>query len=67
MSRGERDEIDTRIKICSDQILAQLINQGVAAAHFSSRCPKNLQNGKIFVHLEIAEIDMRGQEKRFWT
>ena len=33
-------------------------NQGVAAALFSSRRPKNLQNDKLFLHLEIAEIDM---------
>ena len=39
-------------------MLAKLINQGVADDLFSSRRPKNLQNGKIFLYLEIAEIDM---------
>ena len=48
------------LKTCSDQILARLINQGrgVAAALFSSRRPQNLPNEKIFLYLEIAEIDM---------
>ena len=45
-------------KTCSDQILAKLISQGVVAALFSSTCPKNLKNEKIFLHLEIAEMDM---------
>ena len=31
---------------------------GVAAALFSSRRYKNLQNEKIFLYLEIVEIDM---------
>ena len=51
-------------KTCSDQILAKLINLGgggVAAALFSSRCAKNLQNEKIFLYLEIAEIDVGGE------
>ena len=52
------------MKTFSDQILAELINQGVAADLFSSRRPKNLQNEKKTHHLEIAEIDMRGQ---FWV
>ena len=47
-------------KTCSDQILPKLINQGVAAAFFSSRRPTNLQHEKIFLYLEIAEIDMGG-------
>ena len=47
-------------KTCSDQILAKLINLGVAAALFSSRGPKNLQNEKKFLHLEIAKIDIGG-------
>ena len=48
------------LKTCSDQILPKLINQGVAAALLSSRRPKNLQNEKIFLclNLKIAEIDM---------
>ena len=45
-------------KTCSDQILAKLINQGVAAAFFSSRSPKNFENEKIFLCFKIAEIDM---------
>ena len=44
------------------QILAKLINPRVAAALFSSRRSKNLQNEKIFLHLEIAEIDIGGQQ-----
>ena len=40
-----------------------------SAAYFSSRHPKNLQNEKIFLYLEIAEIDMGGsilsREERF--
>ena len=52
-------------KTCSDQILAKLINQGgCAAALFASRRPKNLQNEKNFLCLEIAEIGMGGQ---FWV
>ena len=46
------------VKTRSDQIFAKLIIQGVAAALFSSRRPKNFGNGKIFLYLEIAEIDM---------
>ena len=42
-------------------MLAKLINQGVAAALFSSRRPKNLQNEKIIIYLEVAEIEMGGQ------
>ena len=45
----------------SDQFLADLVNQGVAAALFSSRHPKNFENEKIFLCLKIAEIDMGGQ------
>ena len=46
--------------------------KGVAAALFSLRRPKNLENEKFFLSLKIAEIDMGGQfwvEKleRFWT
>ena len=37
---------------------------GVDAALFSARRPKNLQNEKIFLCLEIAEIDTGGQ---FWV
>ena len=36
----------------------------IAAALFSSRRMKNLQNEKIFLCLEIAEIDMGDQ---FWV
>ena len=41
-----------------------------SAAYFSSRHSKNLQNEKIFLYLEIAEIDMGGRsilsrEERF--
>ena len=57
-------------KTCSDQILTKSINQGVAAALFSLRCPKNFENKKIFF-LKIDEIDMGGsvlgREGRFWT
>ena len=44
---------------------------GVAAALFSSRRPKNVQNEEIFLCLKIAEIDMGGgrsslgREERF--
>ena len=59
------------LKAHSDQILAKLINQGVAAALSSSRRPKNFENEKIFLCLKIVEIDMRGsilgREERFWT
>ena len=54
------------IKTCSDQILAKLINLGAAAALFSSRGPKNLQNEKNFLYLEIAEIDI-GERGQFWV
>ena len=55
-------------KICSDQILAKLINQGgVAAVLFSSRHPKNLQNEKKFLYLEITEIDTGGGGGQFWV
>ena len=47
-----------------EQILAKLINQGVAAALSSSRRPKNFENEKIFLCLKIVEIDMGGQ---FWV
>ena len=40
------------------QILAKLVNQGVAAALFSSGRPKNFENEKIVIRLKIAEIDM---------
>ena len=46
------------LKTCSDQILAKLINQGVAAALFSSKRPKNFENEQIFSCFKIAEIDM---------
>ena len=45
-------------------MLAKLICQGVAAALFSSRRPKNLESEKNFLCMKIAEIDMRGQ---FWV
>ena len=48
------------LKTGFDQILAKLINQGVAAALFSSRCPINFENEKFFLCLKIAEIDMGG-------
>ena len=58
-------------KTGSDQILAKLISPGVAAALFSSRCPKKFENEKVFLCLKIAEIDTRGsilgREERFWT
>ena len=38
--------------------------KGIAAAIVPSRRPQNLQNEKIFLYLEIAEIDMGGQ---FWV
>ena len=41
-------------------MLAKLINQGVAAALFSSRHLKNFENEKIFLCLKIAEIDIEG-------
>ena len=40
------------------------MNQGVAAALFSSRRPENFDNEKNSLFLKIAEIDMRGQ---FWV
>ena len=46
------------------QILVKLVNQGVAAALFSSRRPKNFENEKFFLCLKIAEIDMGDQ---FWV
>ena len=45
-------------KTRSEQILAKLINEGVDAALFSSRHPKNFENEKNFLCLKIAEIDM---------
>ena len=45
-------------------MLAKLINQGVAAALFSSRRPANFENEKISLCLKIAEIDLGGQ---FWV
>ena len=45
-------------KTCSDQILANLVNQGVAAALLSSRRSKNLENENILLCLKIAEINM---------
>ena len=54
-------------------MLAKLVNQGVAAALFSSKRPKNFENEKFFLRLKIAEIDMGGggsilgREERFWT
>ena len=50
--------------------MTKLINQGggggggVAAALFSSRCPENFENEKIFLSLKIVEINMEGQ---FWV
>ena len=46
----------------SHQILAKLINQGVAAALFSSTRLKNFDNERIFLCLKIAEID-----SQFWA
>ena len=46
------------LKTFSDQILAKLINHGVAAALFSSRHLSNFGNERIFLHLKIAKIDM---------
>ena len=46
------------LKTRSDQILAKLISEGVAAALLSSRRPKNFENEKIFFCLKIAEIDL---------
>ena len=43
-------------KTFSDQILSKSTIKGVAAALFSSRCPKNLEKEKNY--LEIAEIDV---------
>ena len=40
------------------QMVAKLINEGVAAALFSSRRLKNFENENIFLCLKIAEIDM---------
>ena len=52
------------LKTCSNQILAKLINQGVAASLFSWRRPKKLENEKVFLCLKIAEIEIKGQ---FWV
>ena len=43
------------------KILAKFIIQGVAVALFSLICPKNLQNEKNFLYLEIVQIYMRDQ------
>ena len=43
-----------------DQLLAKLINQGGAAALFSSRRPKNIENERILLCLKIAKIDIEG-------
>ena len=48
-------------KTCSDQILAKLINQGVAAALFSSTRLNNFENKETFPLLKIAETYMGGQ------
>ena len=54
-------------------MLAKLVNQGVAAAPFSLRRPKNFENEKIFLNLKIAKIDMGGRgsildrKEQFWT
>ena len=40
-----------RVKTCSDQILAKLVTQRVAAALFSSRHPKNFENETHFSKL----------------
>ena len=45
-------------------ISTKLVNQGVAAALFSSRRSKNFENEKFFLCLKIAAIDMGGQ---FWV
>ena len=39
-------------------MLAKLVNQGVAAALFSSRPLKKFENEKNFLYLKIAKIDM---------
>ena len=44
--------------MCSDQILEKLINRGVAAALFSSRCLKNFEDEKVVLYLKIAKMDM---------
>ena len=59
-------------KTCSDQILAKLINRGVAAALFSSRRPKNPQYGKLSSAWKLLKLTSRvtsilGREERFWT
>ena len=43
---------------------------GCCCSFFINMLPQNLQNEKIFLYLEIAEIDMGGnlgREGRFWT
>ena len=46
---------------CSGQILATLVNQGVAAALFSSRLLKNFENEpNIFFCLKNSKSDMGG-------
>ena len=58
------DLIVSILKTRLDQILAKLISQGVVAAPFSSRSPKNFENEKIFLCLKNTEIDIGGQ---FWV
>ena len=58
------------LKTCSDQILAKLINQGVAAALFSSIFPKNLQNEKFSSNWKLLKLtrgSILGREEQFWT
>ena len=45
-------------KTCSGKILAKLVNQGVAAALFSSRCLKNFETEKFPLLESNAFIDM---------
>ena len=59
------------LKTCSDQILAKMVNQEVAAALFSLRHAKNVENEKKFPLLENCWNWHGGsilvREKRFWT
>ena len=52
------------LKTGSDQILAKLINQGVATALFSSKRTQNFKYEKIFLCLKIVKIDKGGQ---YWV
>ena len=52
--------VSNPLAIWGNQILAKLINQGIAAALFSLGRLKNFKNEIIFVCLIIAEIDGEG-------